>query len=218
MKLPFSGLRAGILTQLVFLVVAAMLMVNVAMLNFSERDLVQAKVNMGKLLIHALGENAGHRSGNAGGRLKRLGEEPGFREKVEELLSKGGYSSVVMVDNNGERAFVAGASGEGAQHGLTLAREAMATGTLSVTFSGITWGTLWPGKSCISISAPLLYENRVLGGIAIGSSLDSIYQLLRKSEKIIFLYIILDTIILVLVGIYLLSQDCRQNRYTGFLK
>ncbi|MBW1805532.1 MAG: hypothetical protein JRJ06_04050 [Deltaproteobacteria bacterium] len=38
MRLSFYGLRAGILTQLIFLIIAAMLLVNVVMMRFSERN------------------------------------------------------------------------------------------------------------------------------------------------------------------------------------
>lgn len=47
---------------------------------------------------------------------------------------------------------------------------------------------------------------RTIGGITIATSLKPLYQDLRKTQKIILLYILLDTIILAIVGIYLLSR------------
>ena len=54
MRLPVYSLRTGILTQLIFLIIAAMLLINVVMVKFSERDLIRAKVQESELLIHAL--------------------------------------------------------------------------------------------------------------------------------------------------------------------
>ncbi len=206
MRFPFSGLRAGILTQLVFLIIAAMLLVNVAMLNFSQRDLLDAKIGTGRLLIKALEQNiqsfmqSGHRE------LNRINDAGDFGKWAEKLLSTGGYSGVVITDRNGSPVFTSILSGEGNQYGLTLAREAIGAGSLSVNYSGTAWGVLWLVKKNVHISAPLVVEGRRLGGIAVSSSLDSIYQTLRRSEKLIFLYILLDTIVLAMVGIYLLSR------------
>ncbi|MFC1819815.1 ATP-binding protein [Thermodesulfobacteriota bacterium] len=206
MRLPFYGLRVGILTQLVFLIIAAVLLVNVAMLKFSERDLVHAKVNTGRLLIHAMGQNMGYLLKNSKNPSKEINSDINFRMNVEKLLSGGGYSSTVIVDHNGSLIFNTSLSSRKKQYCLTLAREAMGTRAWSVNYSGNIWGVLWLSKRDISISAPLLFEGRPLGGITISSSLTSIYQLLRKTEKVILFYIILDTIIIALVGIHLLSR------------
>ena len=56
MKNPFLGLKAGILTQLIFVIVAAMLLINVAMLNLYEGHLIREKEQTGKTLITAVVE------------------------------------------------------------------------------------------------------------------------------------------------------------------
>ncbi|MGD9159957.1 MAG: hypothetical protein PVG39_16195, partial [Desulfobacteraceae bacterium] len=57
MKTPIFGLRAGILTQLIFLIVAAMLLINVVILNLYEKDLVKAKEQTGRLLVFLVENN-----------------------------------------------------------------------------------------------------------------------------------------------------------------
>lgn len=206
MKLPFFGLRAGILSQLVFLIVAAMLLVNVAMLNFSERDLVQAKVKTGHLIIRAIEQDIKYVLDNGDLLLHELSSDIEFRKDLELLLTEGGYPNLVILDHNGMPVFTFGLSEETMQSSITLAREAMGAMTETVNYSGTTWGVLWLRKKDIHISAPLLLENRLHGGIAINSSLDKIYDVMRSAEKLILIYIILDTVILAVVGIYLLSR------------
>jgi signal transduction histidine kinase len=58
----------------------------------------------------------------------------------------------------------------------------------------------------MKMSAPLLIDRYPLGSITICSHLTETYQILRKSEKIVLIYIFLNTIILIMVGIYLLSR------------
>jgi two-component system NtrC family sensor kinase len=206
MKLPSYGLRAGILTQLIFLIVAAMLLVNVAMLNFHQRDLISAKGDMGRLLIGALAQKTGNllETGKRG--MKDLDSDINFKRDISELLSNGGYLGLVIVDHNGEPAISVNLSPEAKERGLNLARITMETMAWSVNYYGITWGVLWLAKNEISISSPLIFNGRSLGGININAPLQPIYQSIRESEKFILFYIILDTIILALVGIYLLSR------------
>jgi signal transduction histidine kinase len=206
LKLPSFGLRAGILSQLVFLIVAAMLLVNVAMLNFSERDLVQAKVDSGHLIIRVIEQYIKYEIENGDRLLYELSSDTEFRKDLERLLTDGDYPNLVILDNNGVPVFTSGLPEESMQSSITLAREAMGTMTESVNYSGTTWGVLWHGKKEVHISAPLLLNGKLLGGIAINSSLDKIYDVLRDTEKLILFYIILDTVILAIVGIYLLSR------------
>jgi signal transduction histidine kinase len=206
LRLPFSGLRAGILTQLIFLIIAAMLLINVAMVKFYERDLLQAKVNTGQLLIYALEQNMRHLLVDKKSSLKEIDSEPQFKRRVTQLLVGGGFSEVVIIDRMGNPVFRAGYASGDKENVLSNTREAMETRMFSTDFSGSTWGVLWYNNKNIMISAPLSLEVRPLGGVTISSSLIPLYQTLRNSEKVIFLYILLDTLILATAGIYLLSR------------
>jgi signal transduction histidine kinase len=206
LKFPFSGLRTGILTQLIFLIIAAMLLINVAMVKFSERDLLQAKGNTGRLLIYALEQHMRHLLVEKQGPLKEIGSDPQLKRRVIRLLDGGGFSGIVIIDRTGNPVFEFGLSSEDRETILSKTREAMETRMLSTDFSGSTWGVLWYNNKNMMISAPLSLEVRPLGGITIRSSLIPLYQTLRNSEKVIFLYILLDTLILATAGIYLLSR------------
>jgi phosphoglycerate-specific signal transduction histidine kinase len=67
-------------------------------------------------------------------------------------------------------------------------------------------GVVWLAKSDLTISAPLLREGRTIGGITIMGSLEPIYHNLRSSQGLILLYILLDSLILVMVGMVLLAR------------
>ena len=86
MKFPVYSLRTGILAQLTFLIIAAMLLINVVMVKFAERDLTQEKLHAGRLLIRAVEQTLGPQ---VAGKTKRITEADldfDFRKGVSRML------------------------------------------------------------------------------------------------------------------------------------
>ncbi len=194
------------MAELTFLVVAAMLLIDVVIVKFAERDLVNARVEAGQLLIHAVEQSLGQTGRLKGLELRNVESDHQFRKGIERMLSAAGFSQILVVDREGNRLFSTEptiGSGHGA---FVAAKEAAATGVSATLFSGSTWGVVWLAKSDLTLSAPLLAEGRLMGGVTIIGSLAPIYQTLRSSQRLTLLYILLDTLILVLVGIVLLSR------------
>jgi two-component system NtrC family sensor kinase len=205
LRLPLHSLRTGILAHLIFLIVAAMLLIHVAEVKFSEKDLLQAKVHAGQLMIYALEEKIGDlmlKKEN----LRDIGEDPRFQRGVLRLLAGSDFSQAVILDARGENVLAISSSGrlEGQDH--SLAREAFLGEVWSTQFTGTLWGVIWLSPRYVIISAPLYFENRPMGGVAIRASLSSIYQALGKTQKLVLLYILLDTLVLTIVGLILLSR------------
>jgi signal transduction histidine kinase len=183
-----------------------MLLINVVMVKFSERDLKQAQVHTGRLLIQAFEQKVGNLLNHKKKNLTEIGLDPQFSRNIAQLLFSGGFSEAIFVNHMGNPFFSSGTSMVAREHSISLAREAMKTGTWSVDFSGKAWGVIWLNNKDIKISAPLYFEGRPSGGITITASLMPIYNTLRKSQKVVLLYILLDTIILLIFGLYLLSR------------
>jgi signal transduction histidine kinase len=200
------SLRTGILAQLTFLIIAAMLLINVVMAKFAERDLIQAKIHKGRLLVNAIENNLEYLLLQKTRKLSDIDSDIPFRGGVSQLLVDAGFSDVIIISPEGEKLFTTGSPKEAEAFAFSLAREAVATGLSSHHFSGTTWGVIWLGKKELRISSPLRFEGLPFAGITVSGSLVPIYQTLRKSQKIILLYILLDTLILVIVGVILLSR------------
>ncbi|MBN2124076.1 MAG: HAMP domain-containing histidine kinase [Deltaproteobacteria bacterium] len=200
------SLRTAILVQLVFLIVAAMLLINVVMMKFAERDLIRAKARTGKLLVYALEQSLSTLPAAGSGDLKELAGGGSLRGDISRLVDAGGYSELSIVDGKGHPVFPPSSSTGWGQDGLRAAREAAEKRLWRTRLTGRTWGVIWFGSEWIWISAPLRYKGRSLGGVCVGASLVPVYETLRESEKIFLLYILLDTLILAIVGIVLLSR------------
>ncbi len=206
MKTPIFGLRAGILTQLIFLIVAAMLLISVVILSLYEKDLIKAKEQSGRLLVLSVENNLRFLLQDSVSNLKDIQSNPDFDDAVKSLLNASEFSELAIINNSGEAVFKVGFSGEKKHYAFIMAITSMTTSNSSVNYMGRSWGVLWPGKSELCLSSPLKYKGHVIGGISVITSLEPIYKTLRRSEKLIILYVILDTVILALVGIYLISR------------
>ena len=105
MRLPFYSLRTGILTQLIFLIIAAMLLINVVMVKFSERDLIQAKLDTGKMLIHTLEQYFQDRFDQGARELGEMRSNPQFKRNINQLLIVAGFPDTVIIDQRKKPVF-----------------------------------------------------------------------------------------------------------------
>lgn len=206
MRIPLKSLRIGILAQLTFLIFAAMLLINVVMIKLAERDLIRTRLQAGRLLALAAEQMIGQHLSVAGKRFSDLAGDSRFRTGLLRLLGEGDYARVVIVDREGQKLLAAGFSEGREGYALSGAREASATAMGSHHFSGSTWGVIWMSKKDLWISSPLFFDGRVQGGLNLSCSLVPVYETLRHSQKVILLYIFLDTLVLVMVGLVLLSR------------
>lgn len=206
MRFPVYSLRTGIMAQLTFLIIAAMLLINVVMVKFAERDLIQERLHTGRLLIRAVEQNLGPL---IAGKTKKITEADldfDFRKGVGRMLADSGFSDILLVNQEGNKIFSTDYSLGAEEHGLVSAREALSTGIWAHHFSGTAWSVIWLSKSDVRISAPLSLDGRLLGAMTISGSLLPLYETLRSSQMVILFYILMDTVVLVLVGYVLLSR------------
>jgi two-component system NtrC family sensor kinase len=206
LKIPIYSLRTGIMAQLTFLIVAAMLLIDVVMLKFAERDLVDAKVDAGQLVIYAIEQNLQNIMAHRETGLADLEADPQFRKSVSVLLAGSGFAGLLVVDAKGKKVFASQWPVDLEDHSISAAKEVAMSGVSTTRFSGTTWDVVWTAKSDVSISGPILLDGRPVGGITITGSLIPIYETLRASQVLTLLYILLDSLVLVMVGILLLSR------------
>ncbi len=205
MRIPLYSLRTGILAELIFLIVAAMLLINVVMVKFAERDLIEARIQASRFFVHAIEKQFGLLLSQKGDPESAISNSH-FIRSVEALIADGGLCDVLLIDSKGKSVAAYGEFRVSNGDASVSALEALRMKSESVSFRGKTWGVLWLEYRELRLSAPLFYKNRVVGASHLSVSLMPIYQRLRKSQKIIFMYILLDALVLVVVGISLLSR------------
>lgn len=206
MQFPRYGLRAGILTQLIFLIIAAMLLINLAMLKFWERDLINEKLERSRSLLNAF-EYCSIQTINREKRNQISPKElPRIKGVMNNFFPEDDYRGVVIIDKKGNLFFHQGLAGELLARAVQNARQTMKTGLFEIGYYGRVWGVLWPNHRDMLISRPFSIANPFQGAATVASSLEPVYRTLRQSEKIVLLYILLDAIVLAIAGIYLISR------------
>ncbi|MBW1737314.1 MAG: HAMP domain-containing protein [Deltaproteobacteria bacterium] len=206
MRFPLYSLRTWVLMYMAFLAMFAMLLVNVVMVKFAVRDLLTEKLKAGRLLLHAVEQRLEYEMAGRQKTWENLRSDPHFRNQIASLLKEGGFSHALIVNRDGTRVFGMESFGEMDKEVVLSSRKVLATRKGSHDFSGSTWGVIWLSPKRLNISAPMFFDGHLGGATTICADLIPLYQQLRDSEKIILLYILLNTIVFVLFGIYFLSR------------
>jgi two-component system, NtrC family, sensor kinase len=201
-----NSLRLNILAHLTLLIVAAMMLTGIVMLKFEERDLIQGKLQIGYLLSRSLRQTIGDKLTRPGGKVDASPPLSSRRREILSLIQSAGFAGAALVDRQGIALFTSLPDGEETRMGLAAARHSLITGQTAVRFSGQTWGVLWPAHDKVTITVPVTEQKGLLGSIAVWSDLRPVYRKIRRSEKLILIYILLNTLVLISVGLYLLSR------------
>jgi len=123
-----------------------MLLINVIMVKFAERDLIRARISSGRLLIRALEQNLGQQINHKKTELAKIRLDPLIRGGITGLLTEGDFAGATIVDRKGNLFFTEGTLAEAGDHYTSITRDAMETGIGTVNFSGSTWGVIWLGQ------------------------------------------------------------------------
>lgn len=206
MRFPFFSVRIGILGHLAVLIIFAMLLTNAVTMKLVERNSINAKAQLGRLLLNAIVQKVEYQLGPQNRTWNDMGTDSRFRMDITQLLRPGEFQEALFVDKRGRKVFSTGQWVKGGNEALSLARQALKEKKWTLGFYGSTWGVVWLAPDNIKIAAPLHFDGRFMGAITICAHLKPLYQTLRDSEKIILFYIFLNTIVLVLFGMYMLSR------------
>ncbi len=207
MKRFSLGLRGEIILNIVFIMVAAIFLIGVLMLKIAEKGVLQQMANGGLTIVDAIQYTIKrvHRAGQTIG-------DPALQGELQRLIlsfSRGEVQRhIFIVDRNG----IVVAETQGKSIGTHLddqnlqrtidSGEVMAK--LDRKGGFLTLG--WEGD--LVLNAPLYGQNEeLLGAVRLKLPLHDLTKTLVQSQRVILLYILLDSLILVIFGIYLISRS-----------
>jgi two-component system, NtrC family, sensor kinase len=200
----FNRLRTVIMTSLAFLILSAMLLIHVVTAKLTERDLINARIQSGRLLIEAISIIVSDQplTRNPGSKNERWGKK--FGRHMGSLLHMGEFSGILIKDLKGSTRFSLGQWGD--QQPIQSNTIPKSGRAIRIDFSGRTWGLFWHAPEKVILSVPLWVRGRFVGSVTVFSDLKTLYQEIRASEPVIMAYIGINALILILFGIYLLSR------------
>ena len=197
----FRGLKTKIAFNIAILFFVAMLLVNIITVMTAQRDIIRKEVSKGQFILSTVRADLLKSL-----KLETVPSATSSRAQVFRLLTEAGVSNALVLGKNNERIFF-GKTPESLQTELMKhSRNAMRSKMHEVHFFGTTWGIFWKQRRDLILSTPLLQNDQALAGASIVLPLEGIYQSLRRSQKMLFIYLFINTVVLTLIGIYRLSK------------
>jgi len=195
------GLKTNTAINLAVFLLLAMLSIDFVMIIKAKRDLLQSEIAKGYLFITAIGNNLikPFESGN-------YISDVDFEDKINGMLNEAGFSCVMILDNNNNKVYLDGTDCALQDELEMLTKETLRSGKKTTRFFGTTWGVFWKQSRNLIISAPLLVDGRTAAGAGIVLELEGIYKTLRHTQQLLFIYILINTVILTLIGLHRLSK------------
>ncbi len=195
------GLRTKIALNIAILFFVAMLLINVVAMMTAKRDIIRQEASRGHFLVSLLTTDLLEILNITSDSTRQTS-----RAQVFGLLAEGGVAGALVLGKNNERVAF-GKSTQALQEQLIKrCGNVMQSKKRETHFFGTTWGVFWKQQRHLIVSSPLMQNGRVVAGVSIVLPLEGIYQTLRRSQKMLFVFLFLNTIILTFIGIYRLSK------------
>lgn len=174
-----------------------MLLIDFVMMGAAQRLLLKSKADQGELLIKAIEQSLYQRESEAGEINKAL---------IETLLKKSDFACAVVLSSGAERHYTVGSTGVPQGELVHATRRALSSKHLNTQLTGSTWGVFWRQKANLVLSAPLYNGETPIAGISIVLHLQQVYRQLRRAQHFVFIYILINLILLTFIGRYRFSR------------
>jgi signal transduction histidine kinase len=200
------SLRSKVVLSLTFLMASAMLLIGMVMLKVNQRDLLHAKVEQGFLLKKSLAGLLSisftpndHRFSLA----KTSSLLAGFQPSPLESTARW---KITVTDRDGLVVYPQDENKAKSQQPLSELLRVMRLGEESVFFSPSPrsfWQSL-PEK--VVVASPIFRDRDIIGALRLETGLSDVGQSLRRSQRLLLFYIVLDILVLVAFGTYIFSN------------
>lgn len=187
--------------NIVTLLVVAMILINLVIIVTIQKDLIRAEISKGEMVLAGLEEHA-----LSAALWEDMGSHSASKAKIRKILDEGGVHCALIMGINSGRLYFGENPGTQDEDLAHYTRQAALSGKKMMHFSGRVWAVFWRQHSNVIISIPLIQKGKAVAGASIVLSLEGIYESLRHSQKLIFLYIFINAVILASAGIYRLSK------------
>ena len=194
-------LRTKIAINLAMLLLLAMVLIDFVSMVTVRRELIRSEVSKANLLLSFLEDDLPNTSVGATGTVDLESES-----LLIKMINDSQIASALLMGASGEKVYLGRQSEISENELVAYTKQALSSGKKTNHFFGTTWGIFWKQKAKLILSAPLRNNQSIVGGISIVLPLERVYNALRHSQQIIFIYISINLAILTYIGIYRISK------------
>ncbi len=191
------GLKSKIAINISLFLLLGMVSIDLVTMLTAQRNLIRAEVAKGKAVSRLLGDYLiVHRI------WEDLHQEPSARAELGVTLEEAGVTSFLLQTLEPQQIAFGPSPSSSEEEILALTQKAISSGIESTHLIGSTFGLVWMQPEYLVLTSPLRLNGDVVAGFSLVFSLEGIYRSLRQSQKIMFLFIFVNTAILSFLGIY----------------
>ena len=195
-----SGLRTKITIHLALLLLLGMFLTDFVLVRMTQRDMIRAEMSRGTIFISAVEKEL---------TAFLVSENPSSRtmdvDHLNRMLTGAGFSCAMVMGKVRKTAHTIGFGCEMKDKLEEVVRKTLVSGKRTTKFQGTTWGVFWKQPRYLILSVPFIRNGAVLASAGVILPLDGIYASVRQTQYILVIYLLVNTIILTLVGLYQLS-------------
>jgi signal transduction histidine kinase len=195
------GLKSNIAINIAGILLLGMILIGFVTIITTQRDFVRYEISKGNLLFSVFEDHLLKFSNPLNGEIYFKSQD-----SLDKLLREAGFSCALVLDKNKKQIYLGGTRCVMQNDLINLTQQTIHSGKQSTKFLGSAWGVFWKQSQTMIISAPLVRDGRILGATGITLPLEDIYKVLRRSQKILIIYILINTVILTFIGLYRLSK------------
>ena len=197
----FRGLRTKIAINLAVLLLLAMVLIDLVSMVTVRRELIRSEVSKANLLLTLLEDDL---LNSFVGKIGTVDSES--ESLLIKMINYSKIAAALLMDADGEKVYLGGQSEISENELVAYTKQAISTGKKTNHFFGTTWGIFWQKKAKLILATPLIDNHSIVGGASIVLPLERVYNALRHSQQIIFIYISINLAILTYIGIFRISK------------
>jgi two-component system, NtrC family, sensor kinase len=193
----FSSIKLKIAVNLAVILLIAMVLIDFIVITTGQSNFTDTEITKGELFAALVEKNL---------IVSNTGESVvlpmDFQKKVNEMIQDYEIARFILLDKQLNPIHVSKNRFEYDKKLFQLVRQSLQTQKKKSYYQGDTWGIFWKQRQNIFLAIPLYHENRLIAGAGIVIQLEGFYNSMRQSHQIVILYILFNTIVLTLFGLY----------------
>lgn len=195
------GLKAKIALNIAILLLVAMLLIVLVTMVTVKRELIRSEIYRANILLVSLEETLLNGMASAGEFSDLIPES-----SITKMIYDSQISNALVLGSKGVQCYLGQKSKASIEELVGFTQKAIIAGEKKIQFYGTSWSIFWNQKARMILSAPLMKNGASVGGISIVIPLDRVHHTLRRSQRFLFIYILINFAILTVVGIYRVSK------------
>jgi two-component system NtrC family sensor kinase len=195
------SLKTNIALQLAVVLFMAMILTAFVMIILMQKALVGSEMKRGYAFLSGISADQEIRF-----QSKHADTSTAVEHDFDLMRNDVGFSCILMMDEIGNPVFTRGKNVKIQGELQEIARQTLMSGKKTTRFMDSTWWGVWRQGQDMIISAPIIHEGKVVGASSVAVSLTGMYDVLKRTQYVLLIYILINTIVFASIGFYSISK------------